>query len=63
MEFESDLIVGLALTAVAYGFLLWAVIHGKHVVEEIARGERSDRPIPPEDGDETRGPAEEPGRE
>lgn len=40
----SDLIVGLVLTAVAYGFLLWAVIHGKHVIDEIASGERSGRP-------------------
>lgn len=44
MRVGTDLIVGLALTAVAYGFLLWAVIHGKHVVDEISRGERPGRP-------------------
>lgn len=38
--------IALVLTAVAYGFLWWAVVHGKHVVEEIQRGEYAHHPNP-----------------
>ena len=45
IQIGSDLVVGLALTAVAYGFLVWAVVHGKHVVERMARGNEGERPL------------------
>lgn len=40
----SDLGLGVVLTALAYGFLIWAVVHGKHVVDRIAAGEDPARP-------------------
>lgn len=43
---ESDLAVGLVLTALAFAGLLWAVIHGKYVVERIKRGEYPRHPNP-----------------
>lgn len=42
----TDLLVGLVLTALAYAGLMWAVVHGKHVVERVKRGEYPDHPNP-----------------
>lgn len=41
-----DLLVGLVLTALAYTGLMWAVVHGKHVVERVKRGEYPHHPNP-----------------
>lgn len=43
---SADLTVGLVLTALAYAGLWWAVIHGKHVVEQVKRGEYPHHPNP-----------------
>lgn len=43
---SSELLVGLVLTALAYAGLWWAVIHGKHVVEQVKRGEYPHHPNP-----------------
>lgn len=42
----TDLLVGIVLAALAYGFLIWAVVHGKHVVEQVKRGEYPHHPNP-----------------
>lgn len=42
----TDLIVGLILTALAYAGLLWAVVHGKHVVEQVRQGTYLHHPNP-----------------
>lgn len=34
------------LTALTYAGLMWAVVHGKHVVEKVKRGEYADHPNP-----------------
>lgn len=43
---ESDLVVGIVLTALAFAGLMWAVFHGKYVVERIKRGEYPHHPNP-----------------
>lgn len=43
---STGLAVGLVLTALAYAGLWWAVIHGKHVVEQVKRGEYPHHPNP-----------------
>lgn len=43
---ESDLLVGIVLTALALAGLMWAVLHGKYVVERIKRGEYPHHPNP-----------------
>lgn len=50
----TDLLIGIFLTLVAYAGLIWAVVHGKHVIEQVKRGQYSDHPNPkhrPEDRD------------
>ena len=42
----GDLILGIVLTALAYAGLMWAVIHGIHVVEQVKRGEYPHHPNP-----------------
>ena len=52
----KDLIVGVVLTTLTYVGLLWAVVHGKHVVEQVRRGTYPHHPNPrhrPGSGDET----------
>lgn len=46
MSVSTDLIIGVILTALSYAFLIWAVVHGKHVVERIQRGEYPAHPNP-----------------
>lgn len=42
----TDLVVGVVLSALAYGGLLWAVVHGKRVVDQVRRGTYRHHPNP-----------------
>lgn len=43
---ETDLAVGLVLTALAFAGLIWAVFHGKYVVERVMENEYPHHPNP-----------------